>query len=71
MSDQAPGLPDGRSQRERMLAGELYIADDHQLLPRFLITRGCLLRPGFGHKDDHLMIMEASKASRWRALYVL
>ena len=28
MSDQAPGSPDGRSQRDRMLAGELYIADD-------------------------------------------
>ncbi len=31
MSDQAPGPPDGRSQREQMLAGELYIADDPQL----------------------------------------
>jgi maltose O-acetyltransferase len=31
MSDQAPGPPEGRSQRERMLAGELYIADDPQL----------------------------------------
>jgi maltose O-acetyltransferase len=31
MSHQAPGPPDGRSQRERMLAGELYIADDPQL----------------------------------------
>jgi maltose O-acetyltransferase len=31
MSDQAPGAPDGRSQLERMLAGELYIADDPQL----------------------------------------
>jgi maltose O-acetyltransferase len=31
MSDQAPGAPDGRSQRERMLAGELYFADDPQL----------------------------------------
>jgi maltose O-acetyltransferase len=31
MRDQAPGPLDGRSQRERMLAGELYIADDPQL----------------------------------------
>src|SRR3712207_1208764 len=31
MSDQAPGPPDRRSQRDRMLAGELYIADDPQL----------------------------------------
>jgi maltose O-acetyltransferase len=31
MGDQAPGPPQGRSQRERMLAGELYIADDPQL----------------------------------------
>jgi maltose O-acetyltransferase len=31
MSDQPPGPSDGRSQRERMLAGELYIADDPQL----------------------------------------
>jgi maltose O-acetyltransferase len=31
MSGQAPAPPDGRSQRERMLAGELYIADDPQL----------------------------------------
>ena len=31
MRDQAPGPPEGRSQRERMLAGELYIADDPQL----------------------------------------
>jgi maltose O-acetyltransferase len=31
MRDQAPEPPDGRSQRERMLAGELYIADDPQL----------------------------------------
>jgi maltose O-acetyltransferase len=31
MSDRAPGPQDGRSQRERMLAGELYIADDPQL----------------------------------------
>jgi hypothetical protein len=28
MSDHAPGPPDGRSQRDRMLAGALYIADD-------------------------------------------
>jgi hypothetical protein len=28
MSDHAPGPSDGRSQRDRMLAGELYIADD-------------------------------------------
>jgi maltose O-acetyltransferase len=31
MRDQASGPPDGRSQRERMLAGELYLADDPQL----------------------------------------
>ena len=31
MRDQAPGPLDGRSQRERMLAEELYIADDPQL----------------------------------------
>jgi maltose O-acetyltransferase len=31
MSDQAPGPPDGRSQRDRMLAGDLYIAGDPQL----------------------------------------
>ena len=31
MSDQGLGPPDGRSQRDRMLAGELYIADDPQL----------------------------------------
>ena len=31
MSDKVPGPSDGRSQRERMLAGELYIADDPQL----------------------------------------
>jgi maltose O-acetyltransferase len=31
MRDQAPEPPDGRSQRERMLAGEPYIADDPQL----------------------------------------
>ena len=31
MTDQAPEPPDGRSQRDRMLAGELYIADDPQL----------------------------------------
>jgi maltose O-acetyltransferase len=31
MRDQAPGSPDGRGQRDRMLAGELYIADDPQL----------------------------------------
>jgi maltose O-acetyltransferase len=31
MSDQPPGPPDGRSQRDRMLAGELYVADDPQL----------------------------------------
>jgi maltose O-acetyltransferase len=31
MSGQAPGPPDGRSQRDRMLTGELYIADDPQL----------------------------------------
>ena len=31
MSSQGPGPPDGRSQRERMLAGELYIADDPRL----------------------------------------
>jgi hypothetical protein len=28
MRDQAPEPPDGRGQRDRMLAGELYIADD-------------------------------------------
>ena len=43
MSDQAPGPPDGRSQRERMLAGELYIADDPQLaadnLRALILTR--------------------------------
>jgi maltose O-acetyltransferase len=31
MGDQAPGPSEGRSQRERMLAGELYIADAPQL----------------------------------------
>ena len=31
MSDQGLGPPDGRSQRDPMLAGELYIADDPQL----------------------------------------
>jgi maltose O-acetyltransferase len=31
MSDQAPGPQGQRSQRDRMLAGELYIADDPQL----------------------------------------
>ena len=31
MSHQEPGTPDGRSQRDRMLACELYIADDPQL----------------------------------------
>jgi maltose O-acetyltransferase len=31
MSNQAPGPPDRRSQRDRMLAGELYRADDPQL----------------------------------------
>ena len=31
MDSQAPGTPDGRSQRDRMLAGELYIAADSQL----------------------------------------
>ena len=31
MSFQGPGTPDGRSQRDQMLAGELYIADDPQL----------------------------------------
>jgi maltose O-acetyltransferase len=31
MRDQPPEPPDKRSQRERMLAGELYIADDPQL----------------------------------------
>jgi maltose O-acetyltransferase len=31
MGDQAPEPPAGRSQRDRMLAGELYIADDSQL----------------------------------------
>jgi Maltose acetyltransferase len=31
MRDQAPEPPDERSQRDRMLAGELYIADDPQL----------------------------------------
>ena len=31
MSDRAPGPPDGHSQRERMLVGDLYIADDPQL----------------------------------------
>jgi maltose O-acetyltransferase len=31
MPSQPPDLSDGRSQRERMLAGDLYIADDPQL----------------------------------------
>lgn len=31
MTDPQPHLDDGRSQRERMLAGDLYIADDPQL----------------------------------------
>ena len=31
MRDQAPGSPDRRSQRDRMLAGALYVADDPQL----------------------------------------
>lgn len=31
MSDQNPALNDGRSMRERMLAGDLYIADEPQL----------------------------------------
>ena len=31
MGDHLPGSQDGRSQRDRMLAGELYIADDPQL----------------------------------------
>jgi maltose O-acetyltransferase len=31
MSDQALGPPDGRGQRDRMLAGDLYTADDPQL----------------------------------------
>ena len=31
MSDQTAGTPGGRSQRDRMLAGELYIANDPQL----------------------------------------
>jgi maltose O-acetyltransferase len=31
MRDQAPEPPDGRSQRDRMLAGELYVADHPQL----------------------------------------
>ena len=43
MCDQPPGPPDGRSQRERMLAGELYIADDPQLaadnLRALILTR--------------------------------
>jgi hypothetical protein len=33
MGDQAPQPPDGRSQRDRMLAGELYIVDDPQQAP--------------------------------------
>jgi maltose O-acetyltransferase len=39
MSDQSPGTPDGRSQRERMLAGDLYIADDPQLAADSLRAR--------------------------------
>lgn len=31
MSHDHPTTPDGRSQRERMLAGDLYIADDPEL----------------------------------------
>jgi hypothetical protein len=31
MSSQGTGPPEGRSQRDRMLAGDLYIADDPQL----------------------------------------
>jgi maltose O-acetyltransferase len=31
MGEQVPDLSDGRSQRERMLAGDLYIADDPEL----------------------------------------
>jgi maltose O-acetyltransferase len=31
MGEQPPGPPDGRGQRDRMLAGEHYIADDPQL----------------------------------------
>jgi hypothetical protein len=31
MCGQAPGPPDGRSQRDRMLAGEPHLADDPQL----------------------------------------
>lgn len=31
MSHETPNSPDGRSQRERMLAGDLYIADDPDL----------------------------------------
>jgi len=36
-----------------------------------LITLWGLLRQVFGHKDDHLMIKEASKASRRRVQYML
>jgi maltose O-acetyltransferase len=47
MSGQAPGPPDGRSQRERMLAGELYIADDPQLAADSVwLGGGVIVGPG-------------------------
>jgi maltose O-acetyltransferase len=49
MRDQAPGSPDGRGQRDRMLAGELYIADDPQLAAESL--RALTLTGQFNNSD--------------------
>jgi maltose O-acetyltransferase len=49
MRDQAPEPPDRRSQRDRMLAGELYIGDDPQLAADHL--RALTLTRQFNNSD--------------------
>jgi maltose O-acetyltransferase len=49
MSDESPQVREGRSQRERMLAGELYIADDPELAAESL--RAAKLSEQFNTSD--------------------
>lgn len=49
MSDTSQDLKDGRSQRERMLAGDFYIADDPQLVEE--LKRAARLMHQINHAD--------------------
>jgi maltose O-acetyltransferase len=61
MRDQAPGSTDWRSQRDRMLAGELYVADDPQLAADNL--RALMLTRDFNASDPATTCRSARTSS--------